>query len=442
MKNWASTLLMRITGENAPGGREVLFNTQWLFWDRAIRSVIGLIISALVARHLGPAGYGALSYALSFVMLFSPLGDLGITSIIIRDLAKSPTGAPRLMGTAFGLRLLGGLVAAGAAIGSSHLIGGQSDLIQTLVALLSLMTVLQVSDIVDHWFQSRVESRFVIAAKGIGLAIATGLNLWLLVGKGSVIGFAAVMIVEATINAIALFSVYWRRHGSLSLWRFGLPEANSFLRDGWPLFLAGFLKVLYLRIDQILIGRLCGESEVGIYSVAVRISEGFIILPMILNSTLLPAVVASAKQSEQQFNDRMLRLYRLFAFTGYAIAIPLTFFAGPIIRLLFGAAYAPAASMLVVLSWSVLFIGLGTARGTHMIALNWTRRHAATNLLGAVFNIGLNLWLIPIYGGMGAAIASLAAYAVAAYISCFIIPSLRTTALLMTRAMIWPKFWD
>jgi O-antigen/teichoic acid export membrane protein len=73
--------------------------------------------------------------------------------------------------------------------------------------------------------------------------------------------------------------------------------------------------------------------------------------------------------------------------------------------------------------------------------MNWTRLHLALDILGCLANISLNLYLIPIYGGMGAAIASLITYFFTAYIICFAFKPLRVTGVMMTRAMLNPKFW-
>ena len=112
-----------------------------------------------------------------------------------------------------------------------------------------------------------------------------------------------------------------------------------------------------------------------------------------------------------------------------------------LIEFLFGAEYARAANMLIVLIWSLLFTSLGVARSSFLTAMNWQKIHLATTTAGCVLNIALNYILIPYYGGLGAAIASFIAYGVAAYVSCFFYKPLWRTAKMLTKAMIWPKFW-
>ncbi|HEX5064284.1 MAG TPA: polysaccharide biosynthesis C-terminal domain-containing protein, partial [Kofleriaceae bacterium] len=126
---------------------------------------------------------------------------------------------------------------------------------------------------------------------------------------------------------------------------------------------------------------------------------------------------------------------------GYAVAIPVTVLSPWIITGLFGAAYERAAPMLTVLVWASVVTNLGIARSGFLTAMNWTRLHFASSVLAALANVLLNLWLIPRYGGVGAAIASLIAYWIGSQGTCLLFKPLRRTAWMMTKALLWPKIW-
>ena len=81
------------------------------------------------------------------------------------------------------------------------------------------------------------------------------------------------------------------------------------------------------------------------------------------------------------------------------------------------------------------------ARSSFLTAMNWTRIYLLTVFMGGILNIILNLFLIPRYGGMGAAVASLIGYWFAAHGSCFLFKPLFRTGLMLTRAMLYPKVW-
>src|SRR5205809_7246388 len=94
----------------------VIHNTGWLFADKAMRMVMGVLVGAWVARYLGPSQYGELAYVLAFVAFLSVICQLGIDAVAIRDMARDPRAAPAILGTALRLRLITGFAAYGAAI--------------------------------------------------------------------------------------------------------------------------------------------------------------------------------------------------------------------------------------------------------------------------------------------------------------------------------------
>ena len=95
---------------NNKGFRKYFANTSWLLGERVIRMTISLFVGIYVARYLGPERYGLLSYALSFVWLFSSLASFGLDDILVRELVKIPDQRQNLIGTVFWLKLFGTLV--------------------------------------------------------------------------------------------------------------------------------------------------------------------------------------------------------------------------------------------------------------------------------------------------------------------------------------------
>ena len=96
--------------KNHTGFMKYFSNTSWLMAERILRMTVALFVGVYVARYLGPERFGLLSYANSFVGLFLALATLGIESIVIRELVKSPESRNELLGSAFGLKILGTLL--------------------------------------------------------------------------------------------------------------------------------------------------------------------------------------------------------------------------------------------------------------------------------------------------------------------------------------------
>jgi O-antigen/teichoic acid export membrane protein len=115
--------------------------------------------------------------------------------------------------------------------------------------------------------------------------------------------------------------------------------------------------------------------------------------------------------------------------------------AGWLIPLIFGQTYANAAQMLIGLVWAGVFMNLILARSYYLTAMNWTRLHFVIDSMGLLTNVILNIYLIPRYGGMGAAWASVITYGLSSCALCFISKPLFKTGIMMTKAILYPKFW-
>jgi len=219
--------------------------------------------------------------------------------------------------------------------------------------------------------------------------------------KAPLIAFAWAGLAEIAIGAAGAVIVYWLNGKHLRAWRANLEAAVSLLKDSWPLVFSSIVTMIYMRIDQIMLGQMVGDKEVGVYSVAVRLAEVWYFIPMAIYSSVLPAVVEAKSVSDELFYSHLQQLYNLMALIGYAVAIPMTLLAGWIVKILFGAAYAEAGPMLALLIWAGMFVNLGVARSAFLTTMNWTRIHLVTVFLGCIINVALNFLLIHLMAAWG-----------------------------------------
>jgi O-antigen/teichoic acid export membrane protein len=171
-----------------------------------------------------------------------------------------------------------------------------------------------------------------------------------------------------------------------------------------------------MRIDQVMIKEMMGQKEVGIYSAAVGLSEVFYVIPVMICQSIYPSLVNAKKISSDLYYLRLRKLYSVMARSSLAIAIAMTFLSGWLVTTIYGDAYSEAGSVLALHIWAGVFVFLGVASGNWFLNENLQRYSSINTTVGAVVNILLNLILIPRYGIYGAAIATVVAYAVAAYL--------------------------
>src|SRR5690606_23196280 len=136
------------------------------------------------------------------------------------------------------------------------------------------------------------------------LLLMAAVKVIMIVNGAPLIAFAWVMLAEAATVAVGLGVVYVVKSKALYRWNASLKRGRSLLRDSWPLMIAGVAYVLYLRIDQVMLGDIVGSSAVGIYSAAIRVSEVWATVAVIFVSSVFPAIIESQKKSEALFKHR------------------------------------------------------------------------------------------------------------------------------------------
>lgn len=440
---WLHLLPAGLRARLLAGGelRAVATTSAWMSAQRIVQLGVSFAVGLWVARYLGPARFGKLSYAFAFVTLFATLSHLGLNDIVVRELVRGQAERARLLATAFALQGLGGLLVMVFANGAAALLHAQASDVRGLVAITSVAHLFGAFTVVELHFRARVEAKPVAYARSLSVLVTAAARVVLVVQQAPLWAFAWMGALELALAGLLLSWAYRATGGRACGLAFDGALARHLLRDSWPLILSGLVTTVYMRIDQVMLRELTSDAEVGAYAVAIRMSEVFSFLAVVIATASLPAIISAKEQEEARFYSRLQQLYNAMALCGYLVAIPLTLLAEPLVRLLFGDAYRAASGMLVITVWSGLFVNLGVARSSFLTAMNWTRTHTLTVSLGALLNVALNLWLIPPYGGRGAAIASLMAYWFAAHGACFVYPPLFRTGRMLTRALLFPKVW-
>jgi PST family polysaccharide transporter len=406
-----------------PSLQKIIENIGWLTADKFLRMGMGVVIGAWIARYLGPDNFGILNYAGALVGLVSAFATLGLDSIVKRDLVRSPDKSDELLGTMFVLRLVAGIVTY-LLLASFLFFSGEQDTTRAVTLIIGSGLVTASLGTVDCWFQSHILSKYTVWTQNVAFAGFSILRILLILLKKPVIYFAWTTAGEVFISGVLLCFSYTRLADGFRTWSFNQPRAVSLLKQSWPLVFAAFAISIYMKIDQVMIGRILGSGGVGIYSAAVRISEIWYFLPMILASSLFPTIVRSKQLHPLEYMSRIQKFFDLNAGLAYAVSVPIFCFSPSIVRLLFGHEYEEASKILSIHIWASIFVFLGVARDSYLLNEGFLKFSLLATTSGALLNIVLNLLLIPSLHGLGAAIATLVAYALSAVASSFFYPPL------------------
>ncbi len=403
--------------EHRPNLVKIVDNMGWLFIDKVLRMGAGLLVGIWVARYLGPEQFGLLSFSTAFVALFGALAGLGLQSVVVRNIVLDPTCAEETLGTAALLQLAGGLLAYGCVIGGIVWLRPEDTVPTMLVAILGSILLFKFSDIAVYWFESQVSSKYIAWIQNACFLVFAAIKIGLITTDASLLAFAWVAAGEALVVAILILTMLNMRGPRLLRLRSSINRAKKLLFDSWPLLLSGAAIMVYMKIDQIMLGQMLNDNAVGVYSAAVRISEVWYFIPMVIVASVFPAILEAKKRDELQYQQRLQRLYDLMVALSVFVALPMTFLSNHIVTGLFGSEYTQAGPILAIHIWASVFVFLGVASSQYFIAENRQILSLQRTLVGAVFNIGLNLLLIPTHGPMGASIATVISYAMADFFS-------------------------
>ncbi len=386
-------------------------NTGWLLGERFLRLTVNLLVGIYVARYLGPERFGSLSYAQSLVGLLGIIALLGLDNIVVLELVRAPGRQRELLGTAFGLKLIAGILMA-CLIAAIALFSGISPLERWMIIIISLGLIFQSTNVINMYFQSCVQARYIALAQLTQMTMSSATKLIMVWLEAELIWFALVSLLDSIVLALALVWNYRRANAAAEWipWCFQTTTARELLRRSWPLLFSGLALTIYMKIDQVMIREMLDAKAVGQYAAAVRVSEAWLVIAVILTTSLYPAIIEAKQRDEDLYRRRLGAFYSLMLWLSIGFAAPIAFLADPIIRILFGATYQAAAPVLAVHAWSGIMVFLITASSRWYLAEGNEQAILRRAVLGAVINVALNWYLIPRMGINGAALATLISY--------------------------------
>ena len=366
---------------------------------------------------MGPEQFGVYNYALVFVGMFSALSNLGLDGIVVRNVVRDPAHKDTILGTAFFLKFTGGIITLIVSVGAIITLRPSDNVTGWLVGITAVGAIFQAFDTIDFWFQSQVKSKYTVYVRNGSFLIITLVKVLLILTRSPLIAFACAGLAEIVTGTIGIIFAYQLHGNGLHKWRVSFQYAKELLTDSWPLICSCLAVGFFMKIDQVMLREMAGSESAGIYAAATRISEIGYFIPIIIVSSVSPAIVNAKKLGNDIYYQRLQKLFDFTAALAFAIAIPTTLLSKYFVLLLFGKSYAAAGPILAIHIWATLFYFLGIVQGPWNITEGLTNLSLKRTLITAVVNIILNFILIPKYSGIGAAISTVAAYFCGAFLA-------------------------
>lgn len=410
-------------------------NASWLIGGKVAQMVLSFFVGILTARYLGPGNYGLIGYASTYITFFTSLCTLGINSIIIKDFIEHPDEQGTAIGTTLVLRFMSSVLSIIMITGLSFLIDRSEADTRLITLLCSVALLFQIFDTINYWFQSRYQSKITTLASLVAYIAVSVYRIILLAMKKSVFWFAFATSVDYIVVALFLLTAY-KRYGGFNL-NFSWKKAKYLLSQSYNYILSGLMVVIYGQTDKFMLKHMVDESEVGYYSVAVRICTLWVFVLQAIIDSMYPTILRMYNENNTEAFERKNRqLYAIVFYVSLAVSAVFLILGGFLITFLYGKAYAPAVMPLKIVTWYTAFSYLGVARNAWIVCENKQKYLKYMYAGAAVANIILNSFLIPAWGASGAALASLVAEVLVSIVFSSLIKPMRRNCVLMLQAIV------
>ena len=385
--------------------QRVAKNTGIVIVGNVIFRLISLFVTIYLARYLGTVGFGKYSFVFAYLAFFGVITDLGLQQILVREMARDKSVAPKIIGNAFIIRLILTVFAVILSIIIITLMSYPSDTTSYIYIASFTLLFLSFSDFYRTIFEANLRMEYNIIARLVFKVLSAGLIFWVIFSHGTLMQVMIVLVFSEMVKMLISHSfsrkfVKPQFQIDFSLWKY-------LFRESLPIALSSVVMVIYYQIDMVMLSIMQGDVAVGIYSAAHKLFDPLLLIPNALMMSLFPIMSEAFKTS----NDRLIKSYRLslkyLLIIALPIAIGITLVADKVILLIYGAEFANSTTVLQILIWGLLFIFPNSIMLNLLISIDKQKLHTYSMGLCVIANVTLNLLLIPILSYNGAAIATL-----------------------------------
>lgn len=405
--------------------------------DKVISIGLTFLITAMLARYLGPSNFGIYSYVISLVSLFAIAGHMGLSGLVVRELVKQPNENHIILGTSLFLKLMGMAVGYLGLLTYSIVYEGYKSQEFLLISIAGLALLLRGYDVIDYWFQSHIQAKYVSISNFIGTFIyALLIIIFVYMGLGLTSFIISTLIKFITIGLMLYFFYKVKSGLSIRSWRFSGSKAKELLGESWLVYLGSLFGIINLKIDQVMIKWYQGAEQVGIYAVAAQISEAWYFIPTAIVASFFPKLIKLKESNFSLYHIRLQQLFNVLFIIALIVAIMVSVGGDKLINVFFGAEYLDSSKILVVHIWAAIFIFMRALFSKWILIEEALIFSLITQGLGAAVNVTLNYFWISKYGALGAAYATLLSYATSSFFALIFYKKTRPIFWMMFKALL------
>lgn len=380
-------------------------NVSWIFVGNVLHAIFQFLINVFVARFLSESEYGIINYSISFVALFLAISTIGFNGVITKKFAENENDAGKYIMSAIVFRLLVSIFSIFLIQFVAYIHNSDDVNIRTILFVQSFLILFSSGDLLIYWYRFKYNAKIVSILRIIVFSIMAVWRIISLVVFHSIILYVFGTVFEIGLLVLFLLFIYIKtKQPRLS---FSINHLKSLIRISYPFIFSAILTTIYGQVDKLMLESMINIESVAYYSVSLTLAGAIAIIPIALIEGYRPDILRNKEINENAYVSRLKQLYFLVFWSSIAYCTFITLFAQPIINIVYGDAYLPAAPALALIVWYTSFSYFGAINNIYMVAENKARWIQLITFSGAVLNVALNLLLIPSYDIRGAAGASL-----------------------------------
>lgn len=374
--------------------------------EQLVQMAISVVLGVLTARYLGPSNYGVINYCAAYVAFFTSVCTLGLEGVIIKEMVNHRDEEGEIVGTGILMRLAASVLSIGTILLILLFTDPGNTLVLKVAFLQSLVLAFKAFEIIDFWFQSYLRSKYVAILKSVSYFLVAAYKVYILASNKSVEWFAFSTSLDFLLIAVMILAAYYKKGGKR--FSFSMNMAKRLIKQSCHFILSGLIITVYTQMDKIMLRHMMDETQVGFYSAALTICNYWVLIPTAIINSARPTIMEQKKEgNEALYLKRIRQLYAILIWVGIAVSLVISLLSRFITVTLYTDKYAASSAALMIAIWYTTFSTLGIARGIWLVCEDKNRYVKNCVLWGAILNVVLNYFMIPVWGINGAAIATL-----------------------------------
>ncbi|HEX3013156.1 MAG TPA: flippase, partial [Methanobacterium sp.] len=385
--------------------KRIFKNTWILFIAQIVNYILAFFYTIYLARYLGVADFGVLTFGISFTTIMGVTADLGLSILAVMEIARDNSISSSYTGNLIVIKLILSSITMGLIALFMNLFNYPYQTIQVVYLLGLWMVFTSFSQLFYSVFQAYEKMEYQsIGTILYSILLFSGV-FYGIFSNFSIPRFALIYLIVSGVVLVYTIFVYIARFPRPRLqvnWNFW----KSKLVLALPLSIASIFSTIAFRIDTVLLSLFQGYVVVGLYTAPYKIIEVLLFIPSVYSAVIFPVLSRFHVSSQESFRLIYIKSIKYMIILGLPIAAGITILSKDIILLLYQSAFSGSVAALQILIWTVPLLLLTTSFGIILISMNKQVLAIRLTFIYMIFNIGVNLVVIPQFSYLGAAVVT------------------------------------